>query len=94
VEDAALVPHADRIARALSGTNPKRSARRLSRYLRKRFRRVGYPAYREVGRWIRRHPSPHVVETLLEMMKRDEPKRTRRWLAKLIGTLYKQDAAP
>ena len=93
-QDARPVPHADRIARALSGTSAKRSARRLSRYLRKRFRRVGYPAYREVGRWVEEHPSPHVVETLLEMMKRDQPKRTRRWLAKLMAALYKRDAAP
>jgi len=75
------------IAAAFAKATPKAAAIHLLRHLRKRFKRIGYPAYDEVSAWVKRNKSRHVVETLAYIMKGKHPFRTRRWLSKLMPDL-------
>jgi hypothetical protein len=78
----------DDIAAAFAQGTPKKSAMALLRHLRKRFRLVGYPAYEEISRWVKKNKTRHVLETLGYLMKGQHPYRTRRWLSRLMPELY------
>jgi hypothetical protein len=96
-EDAAtqaLPPKvAESLERAFAADSVKHASWALRRHLRKRFRRIGYPAYDEASAWVRAHRSPRVVAVLAYLLKGKPPQRTQRWLAKLLPELYAAAAA-